>query len=80
MKRFLEGGDCPSSDGVEAWNVVIAEDLVRGIKTFFSLLPNLFFFSYNIFFGVLYSSIIFHLFIPSVGIVCTMYNGFHFRK
>lgn len=55
--------------------LVIAEDLVRDIKTFFfSLLP-FFFLSYN-FFGVLYSSIIFHLFIPSVDIVCTMYNGF----
>lgn len=82
MKRSLEGGDCPSSDGVVAWNVIIAEDLVRGIKTFFSLLPNLFFLPplTIFFFGVLYSSIIFHLFIPSVDIVCTMYNGFHFRK
>lgn len=82
LKRSLEGGDCPSSDGVVAWNVIIAEDLVRGIKTFFSLLPNLFFLPplTIFFFGVLYSSIIFHLFIPSVDIVCTMYNGFHFRK
>lgn len=54
--------------------LVIAEDLVRDIKTFFSLLP--FFSSLTVFFGVLYSSIIFLLFIPSVDIVCTMYNGF----
>lgn len=54
----------------------IAEDLVRGIKTFFHCYL-IFFSSYNFFFfGVLYSSIIFHLFIPSVDIVCTMYNGF----
>lgn len=73
IDRFLEGGDCPS-DGVMVWNV-IAEDLVRDIKTFFFHCYLFFFLSYN-FFGVLYSSIIFHLFIPSVDIVCTMYNGF----
>lgn len=55
--------------------LIIAEDLVRGIKTFFHCYL-IFFSSYNFFLCVLYSSIIFHLFIPSVDIVCTMYNGF----
>ena len=56
---------------------LIAKDLVRGIKTFFHRYL-IFFSSYVFFFflfGVLYSSIIFHLFIPSVDMVCTMYNG-----
>lgn len=56
--------------------LIAAKDLVRGIKTFFSTLSNVFFFLLRFFFfGVLYSSIIFHLFIPSVDMVCTMYNG-----
>lgn len=53
----------------------MAKDLVRGIKTFFHHYRIYFPLDFFFFFGVLYSSIIFHLFIPSVDMVCTMYNG-----
>lgn len=73
------GGDRPFPP-TRPWpgTFITAKDLVRGIKTFFSryLIFLLLLFSLTIFFfGVLYSSIIFHLFIPSVDMVCTMYNG-----
>lgn len=72
------GGDLPFPPTSWLGTFITAKDLVRGIKTFFSrylIFCCCCFLLRIFFFGVLYSSIIFHLFIPSVDMVCTMYNG-----